>query len=117
MPRRTRVGYTLIEIVVALLLFTVGGLGLVTTSAVIGRELNRNAMRERAERIAETRLEILTAACQGATGGREMVGPIESEWSVSFPDSGRVSVVESITYPARGGDRTDSYRTTIWCAR
>ena len=115
MPRRLHAGYTLIEIVVALLLFTVGGLALVSTSAVIGRELNANAIRERAGRMAETRVEILGAACRVATGGREVLGPIESAWSVEFRDSGQVTVLESIGYPTRRGRRTDSYRVTLPC--
>ena len=49
-------GYTLIEIVVALLLFAIGGLALVTTSAVVGRAMNTNAVRERASRISASRL-------------------------------------------------------------
>jgi hypothetical protein len=115
MPRLFRDGYTLIEIVVALFLFTVGGLALVATSAVVGRELSANAIRERAGRIAETRLEILAGACRGATEGREVVGRIESEWAVAFPDSGSVSLLESITYPTRIGGRTDFYRVTLAC--
>ena len=115
MPRRLHAGYTLIEIVVALLLFTVGGLALVSTSAVIGRELSANAVRERAGRMAETRLEILGAACRVAPGGREVLGPIESAWSVEFPDSGHVTVLESIAYPTRRASRTDSYRVTLPC--
>lgn len=115
MARRFESGYTLIETVVALLLFTVGGLALVATSAVIGRELNANAIRERAGRMAQTRLEILEAGCRGATGGREARGRIKSEWSVEFPDSAHVSLLESIVYPTRRGSRTDSYRVTIPC--
>lgn len=110
-----RIGYTLIEVVVALLLFTVGGLALVATSAVVGRDLDANATRERAGRIAATRLEILGAACRGAAAGREITGRIESEWSVGFPDSSRVSLLESVTYPTRRGRRTDVYRVTLAC--
>jgi prepilin-type N-terminal cleavage/methylation domain-containing protein len=115
MPRPSFAGYTLIEVVVALLLFSVGALALVATSAVIGRELNANGIRERAGRMAESRLEILGAGCRGATAGREVRGEIESEWAVDFPDSAHVSLLESIEYPTRRGNRTDSYRVTVPC--
>src|SRR5687767_5405396 len=108
-------GYTLLEILIALFLFTVGGLALVAISAVMGRELSANAIRERAGRIAASRVEILGANCRGAIGGREMLGRIESLWSVSFPDSSRLSVLESISYPTRRGSRTDLYRVTLHC--
>jgi prepilin-type N-terminal cleavage/methylation domain-containing protein len=115
MPRRRCEGYTLIEVVVALLLFTVGGLALVGTSAVVGRELSANAVRERAGRVAEARLELLRAACHGATAGSERLGKVESVWSASFPDSNHVSLDESVTYPTRRGSRTDSYKATVQC--
>ena len=111
-----RVGYTLVEIVVALFLFSVGGLALVATSAVVGRELNASASRERAGRIAAGRLEILRAACHRAGGGRENFGRIDSEWSVLSPDSTRVTLVESVTFPTKRGNHTDVYRVTVPCS-
>ena len=108
-------GYTLIELVVALLVFTVGGLGLVATSAVIGRELTANAIRERAGRIAATRLEILAAGCRGATPGAETIGSIRSEWTVGSADSSHVTLLESVSYQTPRGGRTDVYRAMLWC--
>jgi Tfp pilus assembly protein PilV len=110
-----RIGYTLIEIVVAMFLFTVGGLALAATSAVVGRDLNANASRDQAGRIAANRLELLRAGCHSASGGRETIGAIESEWTVGFPDSAHVSLLESITYPTPKGVRSDVYRTTLSC--
>ena len=115
MPRFFRFGYTLIEVVVAFSLFGVGGLALVATSAIIGLELTANAIRERAGRIAASRLEILGAECRSARAGSEIIGRIESEWSVAFPDSSHVSLTESVTFPTRRGRRTDTYRATLPC--
>src|SRR6266516_5016358 len=103
-----RDGYTLIETIVAVLLFTLGGLALASASAVIGRGLNADAIRERAARIAASRVEIISAECRTATSGREELQQIESEWSVSFAAS-RVSVVESVSYMTQKGGRTDFY--------
>lgn len=110
-----RTGYTLIEIVVALFLFCVGGLALVATSAVVGRELNASASRERAGRVAAGRLEMLRGACHTASDGREEFGRIHSEWSIGSSDSSRVRLVESVTYPTKLGERTDVYRVTVPC--
>jgi Tfp pilus assembly protein PilV len=115
MPTRLRTGFTLSEIIVAFFLFTVGGLALAATSAVIGLELTANATRERAGRIAASRLEILGAECRSARAGSEIVGRIESEWSVDFPDSSHVSLLESVSFPTRRGSRTDVYRVTLPC--
>lgn len=108
-------GFTLIETIVAELLFTIGGLALVSTSALVGREMNLNAVRERAGRMAAGRLEILGASCRGAASGRETIRQVESEWSVSSFDSARLSVVERISYPALEGRRTEQFRALLPC--
>lgn len=112
-----RIGYTLIEVVVALLVFTVGCLALAATGAVVARNLNANATRERAGRTAASRLEILGAGCRGAASGRETFEQIESEWLVALVDSARLSVTESVSYPTPGGRRTDLIRAVLPCPR
>ena len=108
-------GYTLIETIVALLLFTIGGLALVSTSALVGREMNTNAVRERAARMAASRLEVLGAGCRSAASGHETFQQVESEWSVAFLDSARLSVVETVVYPALDGQRIDQFRAMLPC--
>lgn len=115
MPTERTAGYTLIETIVAVLLFTIGGLALVSTSALVGREMNTNAVRERAGRMAASRLEVLGAGCRKAASGRETFRQIESEWSVAFLDAVRLSVVETVTYPAPQGRRTDRIRAMLPC--
>ena len=110
-------GYTLIEIIVALLLFTIGGLALVSTSALIARATNADGIRERAGRIAASRLEILSVECQGAVSGRETLQQVESEWSVTPLDSARVSVLETVTYPTPEGRRTLRLPSVLACRR
>jgi Tfp pilus assembly protein PilV len=110
-------GYTLIETIVALLLFTIGGLALVATSALLGREMNTNSVREQAGRMATSRLEKLGAGCRGAASGRESFNQVESEWSVAFLDSTRLSIVETTSYPTAQGRRTDRLRAVLPCPR
>ncbi len=110
-------GYTLIETIVALVLFTTGGLALVSTSALVGREMNTNAVRERAGRMAASRLEIIGADCRSAASGRETFQQVESAWSVAFLDSARLSVVETVSYPMLDGHRVDQFRAVLSCPR
>jgi type II secretory pathway component PulJ len=116
MPAERTAGYTLIETIVALLLFTIGGLALVSTSALVGREMNTNAAREHAGRMAASRLEILGAGCRRAMSGRETSRQVESEWSVAFFDSARLSVVETVSYPALDGRHIDQFRAVLSCS-
>jgi len=113
--RTCRDGYTLLEIIVALLLFAIGGLALAGGSAVIGQALNADAARERAARIAARQIEILVAGCRSAASGHQSLPQIESDWLVSRPDSNRVSITETVTYFASNGRRTDSYRVLRSC--
>ena len=108
-------GYTLIEIVIALLLFTIGGLALVSTSALIARATNADGIRERAGRIAASRLEILGIECQRAVSGRETLQQVESEWSVTLLDSTRIKVIELVTYPASEGRLTLRFDSVLPC--
>jgi type II secretory pathway component PulJ len=117
MPKAETTGYTLIEIIVALLLFTIGGLALVSTSALIARAMNADGIRERAARIAASRLEILAVECQRAVSGRETLQEVESDWSVSLLDSARVSVLEMVTYPTPNGRRTVRFPSVLACRR
>ena len=110
-------GYTLIEIIVALLLFTIGGLALVSTSALIARATNADVIRERAGRIAATRLEVLSIECQRAVSGRETSQQVESQWSVSLLDSARIRVVEAVTYPTPQGRLTLRFDSLLPCRR
>ena len=111
----SRVGYTLVELIVALLLFAIGGLALAGTSAVIGRTLNVDVLREQSARMASRRIEILAASCRAATSGSEIVPPIRSEWTVSRPDAGHIDVSETVSFPDSRGRRTDYYRGLLSC--
>ena len=108
-------GYALVELIVALLLFAIGVLALAGTSALIGRALNVDVQRERAARVASRQIEILSAACHQAASGSRNVPPINSAWTVAQPDAGHIEITESVSYPSSSGRRTDLYRTLAVC--
>jgi prepilin-type N-terminal cleavage/methylation domain-containing protein len=114
-PALVRIGYTLVELIVALLVFAVGGLALASTSAILGRALNTDAVRERAARIAATQIERLAAGCGGAPNGQQNIPQIHSEWTVLQPGPGSVEINESVSYQSSHGMRTDSYRAVVGC--
>jgi prepilin-type N-terminal cleavage/methylation domain-containing protein len=109
-------GYTLIEIIVALMVFTVGALALAGSSGVVARAMASNATRELAARIAVSRIETIASQCATATSGRERILQIESEWATT-KDPTTTEVTESVLCPALGGACTVSFRATIWCPR
>jgi type II secretory pathway component PulJ len=117
MRKSGSMGYTLIEIIIALLLFMIGGLALVSTSALIARATNADGVRERAGRIAASRLEVLGVDCQRAVSGRETLQQIQSEWAVTLLDSARIRVVEAVSYPRPEGRLTLRFDSTLPCRR
>ena len=112
----TAAGYTLIEIIVALMVFTIGALALAGSSGVVARAIARNATRELASRVAVSRIETIASQCATAMSGHEMVSQIESEW-VTTRDPMTTEATESVRCPALDRRCTVSFRATIWCPR
>ena len=108
-------GYTLIEVIVALLVFAVAALALAASSAMIAQAMATNALRERGARVAASRVALIKSQCAVAASGNEKLQQIQSTWSVARPDRSRVSVTETVSYQSPRGPRTQSYRTTVFC--
>jgi len=113
-PRQTA-GFTLLEVIVALLVFTEGALALAASSAVVAQSMATNALHERAARIALSRIAVVKSQCGIAASGSESVQHIESVWSVARAAGSRLTVTESVSYASPRGARTQTYRTTVWC--
>lgn len=97
------------------MLFAIGGLALASTSAVLGKALNTDAVRERAARVAGTQIEVLTAECHSASNGGKSYAQIRSDWTVARPSPNTIQIRESVSYSSAGGLRTDSYRALVGC--
>ncbi|MEO8911213.1 MAG: type II secretion system protein [Gemmatimonadaceae bacterium] len=110
-------GYTLIEIIIAIVVLSMGVLVLAASSGVVARAMAANALRERGGRIAASRIELIQSECRIARSGEETSHLVHSQWLVASDSRSLVGVVESVTYPALGGSHTDIYRATIWCPR
>ena len=110
-------GYTLIEIIVAIVIFTAGALALAASSAVVAEAMAANALRERGRRIASSRIAVIKTQCAVAMSGGETVQQIQSAWSVAHPSPSRVDVVESVGYLLPRGSRAETYRATVWCPK
>jgi prepilin-type N-terminal cleavage/methylation domain-containing protein len=107
-------GYTLLEIVVGLLVFSVGALALASSSGLVARSMGNDAARERAARIAVGRIEILKSECQTAQSGSELVDGMRSEWEVNRAPS-RIVVEEAVGFASARGPHTLTYESLYWC--
>lgn len=113
--RSLRDGFTLVEIIVALVVFTTGALGLAAGSAIVAREIATNGLRSDAARLASSRQEIVQSACKSARSGAEVRGPLTSTWTVARVESTAVSLTGAVSYSSSRGARAEPYQLTIEC--
>ena len=121
---KTERGFTIIEIIIAIVVLTVGILGLVTTAALVTRMIARGQRSAEASAFAARRLERLRPAtciaAQRVAGSdtlyRGSTWVAINQWT--FTDAGnnnfRIKIVTTAK-TTRGHMRADSTETTIPC--
>ena len=115
-------GFTIVEVIIAIIVLTVGILGLVTSAALVTRMIGRGQRSAVAARYSQMRLEMLRASgCKAQAGGSEVWWrggvPIDSvSWTFNNlgPNHWQV-VVRSKYQTALGMWRNDSTETEISC--
>jgi len=122
--KKNQRGFTIIEIIIAIIVLTVGVLGLVTTAALVTRMISRGQRSATAASFASRRLEIMrSGACNAAqrVNGQDTLYR-GSTWVAintwTFGDAGnqnyRLKVV-SLYRTIKNQVRRDSTETTIPC--
>ena len=112
-PRR---GFTLVELLVAIVLIDIGVLALVAGGTVVVRQANDLRRRGAAIRAASNRLEILGLLPCAATQGTIAGSPdLREHWSVSPGQNGVREVTDSVAYTLSSGSRTFTVRTKFPC--
>lgn len=111
-----RAGFTIVELLVAMMVFGIGVLGLAATTATVARLMGSASRQTMAAAVAQSRIEKLRGVpCAALTSGSETVRGITSTWTVSAVTRG-VNITETVAFPtARGGTRTRVYMTTVAC--
>jgi Tfp pilus assembly protein PilV len=112
-----RQGFTLVEVLVALILFEIAMLALAGTAAVAARDLAVAHRSVRAQTIARNRLEALRAsACTNpGTGNAVAAGGFSETWRVEGVDALR-RLNATVAFPLPGGrvGKVD-LETSTWC--
>jgi prepilin-type N-terminal cleavage/methylation domain-containing protein len=116
-------GFTIVEVIIAVLVLTVGILGLVTTSALVTRMIARGQRSANAANFANKRLELLrVTGCKSQTGGRDTLytqtgAPIATNaWVFTNATNSHWTIVDTLKYvTSKGGWRTDIMETQVSC--
>jgi prepilin-type N-terminal cleavage/methylation domain-containing protein len=120
--RRDEAGFTLVEILVAVVVLGVGVIALLGSSSMVTRMIGEGKHVTLAVNYGERRLETLrraasSSACAAgiANGNRAWAGDGVSEaWTVSGAGKTR-QVVERVTFATHGQVKTVTLRTSIPC--
>jgi prepilin-type N-terminal cleavage/methylation domain-containing protein len=117
-------GFSLIEVLVAVVVLGIGIVALVGSSAMVTRMIGRGKVETRVAQAASRRIEILRLAANSttprctaagfATGGPATTNGVTESWTV--PVAGKVrSVQVNVTYRTVRGLRTSTLVTRIEC--
>lgn len=110
-----RNGLTLVEIVVAILILSVGALALAGTSALMVRRMAESASGAAAASVGRNRLESsFSSPCSALTSGNEQLLGVRSEWSTTG-SAYSAAISQHVSYPTRRGAHTDHFLTAAPC--
>lgn len=112
-----RRGFTIVEVLVAIIILTVGLLGLVTAAATVTRMITQGRWYTEASAYANERFEILRSeSCGDVSDGSASRGSFTLSWTVDSVSNGRGQTITlTVTSPTSTGTRTDTFNTTRVC--
>ena len=114
--RPPRTGFTLIEVMVAVVLVDVGLLALVAGCSILVRAMGDTRARTNAARAAESRLARLGAlACAASTDGSSASARLSEHWTVRTDPAGIREVRDSVSFMLRAGPSFLVLRTRVPC--
>jgi prepilin-type N-terminal cleavage/methylation domain-containing protein len=128
MNHRSEQGFTIIEIMLAVIVLSIGVMALVGSSAMATRMVGRGGMSTQVTQVALARADLLRAyaastspGCTNANvaNGTATSGPnnrITETWQVTGNAGDPVRDVRMMfTYPVPRGTRTDTMMITLYC--
>jgi prepilin-type N-terminal cleavage/methylation domain-containing protein len=119
---RSRSGFTLVEVLVAITIMSVGLVALAGASATVTRMIGRGKIDTRAAQLATQQVEMLRLQAYStapwctalANGGPQTTDRVTLSWLVAVNGSGR-RIDVSAAYPTARGTRTQVVTTYIEC--
>jgi prepilin-type N-terminal cleavage/methylation domain-containing protein len=114
MRNARRHGLTLIEIIVAIMLFTVGALGLAAATGSIARQMTASMMRSRSAFSARSRDETAhSKSCSALSSGSSVANGLRENWIIQ---SGTAATIDqTVERASTSGLFTDRFLSAVPC--
>ncbi len=115
--RRTpRSGFTLVELIVAMLMLTIGLLGLAGVGAVVLKQMRGGTYQTVAASIAQSRFEQFEGdACSSIVSGTATVRGMPEKWTVSAMGLRAKTVRDTVTFTGPRGIKKVGIHTVVAC--
>lgn len=111
-----RAGLTVVEVLTALLVLSVGLLGMAGTSTLALRTASSASSERRALGRLQLRLATLTAAgCESASSGSAATDGVREAWTIAAPERGAALVSVSVEWRDGAHARAMTVRSAILC--
>jgi prepilin-type N-terminal cleavage/methylation domain-containing protein len=114
---KTERGFTIVEVLVAVMILSVGLMGLVTTAGLVTRMIGQGHRFTEASALANERIEVLRSqGCPAVGGGTETRGAYTVTWRIVEVAGGKGrGFVVAVRSPTTRGSRTDTFETVHFC--
>lgn len=114
--QRNRAAFTLVELIVAMLILTVGLLAMAGTAGIVTRQMGAGARQSVAAQVAESRLEWLRAtACHSIGDSTTTTRGVTEKWKHTV--SGKsIVILDSVKYTSAPGHTVaQAFTTSLTC--
>jgi prepilin-type N-terminal cleavage/methylation domain-containing protein len=113
--RQPRHGFTVIEMIIAIMVMSIGIMGLAGTARYVAMQMGNGRTQTIAATFATKVADSLSARrCAAIVGGSQTKRGVTVTWTVA--DSSRTKwVTEQVQYKTKSGQKTLSYTTVIQC--
>ena len=116
-------GFTIVEVIIAIIVLTIGLLGMVTTSALVTRMIASGQRSANAANFASQRLEQLrVTGCKSQAAGKDTLytqsGTVAAtnSWFFTNATNSHWTIVDTVKYQtSKGAWRTDIMETQVSC--
>jgi prepilin-type N-terminal cleavage/methylation domain-containing protein len=113
-PPRRRSGFTLIELMVSVVIMTVGVLALASGSAGVLRQMRSGNQTALASYVVQARLETLRSlGCASMSTGNATTRGMTEGWTVTNANTKVATIVDSVVYTPRPGV-TKTFKLTAY---